>query len=29
MPYGFDVLPDLIFEAAVGCLEDGTYTNDR
>ena len=24
MPYGFDVLPDLIFEAAVACLEDGT-----
>jgi arginine utilization protein RocB len=22
MPYAFDVLPDLIFEAAVACLED-------
>jgi arginine utilization protein RocB len=24
MPYAFDVLPDVIFEAAVACLEDGS-----
>ncbi len=24
MPYAFDVLPDVIFEAALACLEDGT-----